>query len=740
MAAPSLKKKSQNRKMEGGSKFNKESKKSFKSKKKDSNDVVPPEALALQLEDDVPDFPRGGGSSLSKREREEIRAEVDAEFEAEERVLMKRKKGKKLQNKSHSDPDELGSLFGDGLTGNLPRFANKITLKNISPGMKLWGVVAEVNEKDLVISLPWGLRGLVRSIDALDPVLGDGTEDIEGNLPSIFHVGQLVSCTVLQLDDDKKDNGKRKIWLSLHLSLLHKGFSLDAIQEGMVLTAYVKSIEDHGYILHFGLPSFMGFLPKNSQAESRHAEMKVGQLLQGIVRSIDKTRKVVYLSSEPDALSKCVMKDLKGISIDLLVPGMMVNARVQSTLENGIMLSFLTYFTGTVDVLHLQNAFPTSNWKDDYNNNKKVNARILFIDPSTRAVGLTLNQHLIHNNTPLMHVKVGDIYDSAKVVRVDKGLGLLLEIPSTPVSTPAYVSISDVAENEVGKLEKKFKEGSKIRVRILGYKHLEGLATGILKASAFEGTVFTHSDVKPGMIVRAKILAVDSFGAIVQFPGGVKALCPLRHMSEFEIAKPRKKFKVGAELVFRVLGCKSKRITVTHKKTLVKSKLAILSSYVDVTDGLITHGWITKIEKHGCFVHFYNGVQGFAPRSELGLEPGDDAGSVYHAGQVVKCRVLSSIPASHRINLSFMMKPTRVSEEAVKLGSVVAGVVEKVAPFGVVVYINAKGYMKGTISTEHLADHHDQASLLKSVLKPGYEFDQLLVLEAKRMEDDSLRM
>lgn len=109
--------------------------------------------------------------------------------------------------------------------------------------------------------------------------------------------------------------------------------------------------------------------------ESRHADVKAGQLLQGIVRNIDKTRKVVYLSSESDAVSKCVvcfslyfslprldipavlmfickifmqMKDLKGVSIDLLVPGMMVNARVQSTLENGIMLSFLTYFTGTV--------------------------------------------------------------------------------------------------------------------------------------------------------------------------------------------------------------------------------------------------------------------------------------------------------------------------------------------------------------------------------------------------------
>lgn len=56
--------------------------------------------------------------------------------------------------------------------------------------------------------------------------------------------------------------------------------------------------------------------------------------------------------------------------------------------------------------------------------------------------------------------------------------------------------------------------------------------------------MFTHSDVIPGMVVRAKVTHVDSFGAIVQFPGGVKALCPLRHMSEFEIVKPGKKFKV----------------------------------------------------------------------------------------------------------------------------------------------------------------------------------------------------
>lgn len=70
----------------------------------------------------------GGGSSLSKHERDEIRAEVDAEFEAEE-LPSKKNKRKKSQKKIQAMPDDLGSLFGDGITGKLPRYANKITLK-----------------------------------------------------------------------------------------------------------------------------------------------------------------------------------------------------------------------------------------------------------------------------------------------------------------------------------------------------------------------------------------------------------------------------------------------------------------------------------------------------------------------------------------------------------------------------------------------------------------------------------
>ncbi|CAL5321258.1 unnamed protein product [Camellia sinensis] len=100
--------------------------------------------------------------------------------------------------------------------------------------------------------------------------------------------------------------------------------------------------------------------------------------------------------------------------------------------------------------------------------------------------------------------------------------------------------------------------------------------------------------------------------------------------------------------------------------------------------------------------------------SELGLEPGDDPTLLYHVEQVVKCRVTSSVPASRRINLSFVMTPARVTDDDVaKLGTIVSGVVERVTPHAAIVRVNAKGYTKGTICAEHLSDHQGIFSVFK---------------------------
>lgn len=66
---------------------------------------------------------------MSREGRNDAKEGVNKDFETDNRALKKRKKEKRVQNQNNSTEDDLGLLFGDGITGKLPRFANKITLK-----------------------------------------------------------------------------------------------------------------------------------------------------------------------------------------------------------------------------------------------------------------------------------------------------------------------------------------------------------------------------------------------------------------------------------------------------------------------------------------------------------------------------------------------------------------------------------------------------------------------------------
>lgn len=70
----------------------------------------------------------GGGRSLTREERNGIREEDDEELDSEARDFNKRKNKVRSRDFVPED-DNLGSLFGEGITGKLPRFANRITFK-----------------------------------------------------------------------------------------------------------------------------------------------------------------------------------------------------------------------------------------------------------------------------------------------------------------------------------------------------------------------------------------------------------------------------------------------------------------------------------------------------------------------------------------------------------------------------------------------------------------------------------
>lgn len=78
-----------------------------------------------------------------------------------------------------------------------------------------------------------------------------------------------------------------------------------------------------------------------------------------------------------------------------------------------------------------------------------------------------------------------------------------------------------------------------------------------------------------------------------------------------------------------------KKLILTLKKSLVQSKLPVLSSYEDAKPGLITHGFVVCAREFGCIVKFYNDVKGLVPKNELSSEPISCPDKVFHEGQVI---------------------------------------------------------------------------------------------------------
>ncbi|ONK74792.1 uncharacterized protein A4U43_C03F10190 [Asparagus officinalis] len=390
------------------------SQKPFKRSKKEKIPKEPAStdslSTSLLVQDDDPEFPRGGGSVLSRKEEAEARAEAEAEFEKEKKEFRKGKDRRKKKNErkkpAKGADDELGSLFGEGVTGRLPKFANRITLKNISPNMKLWGVIVEVNQKDLVIGLPGGLRGFVRTEDVSDIVLDNVDKDTETYiLPSIFHVGQLVSCIVLTVDDDKREgSGQKRIWLSLHLSLLYKGLTLDAVQDGMddvtkigsVVSGIVERLTASGVILHVDNAVYMkGMIPDEHLTDHRGQAMMFKSLLrpgykfdQLLVLDIEGQNLV--LSAKYSLL--CSLQEIPS-EVSQIRPLSVLHGYICNVIEAGCFVRFLGRLTGFSPKYKVADE-KIDNLLDAFSVGQSVRSYILNVNSETGRIKLSLKQSL----------------------------------------------------------------------------------------------------------------------------------------------------------------------------------------------------------------------------------------------------------------------------------------------------------------------------------------------------------
>ena len=179
------------------------------------------------------------------------------------------------QRSSLEDTYEEEDFFKSLAPSKVPKFVELLKFKSVCRGLKVLGVVTEVLATEVRVSLPHGLRGRVLLENAGVRSGNGGSRGHHGHLDGWFTPGQVVRCRVVAdamraegAEGQGGSTGKGKqrrnalVELSVDLEYVHDGLRKDAVFEGACLTGSVQSVEDHGYVLGFGVKGASGFLAK----------------------------------------------------------------------------------------------------------------------------------------------------------------------------------------------------------------------------------------------------------------------------------------------------------------------------------------------------------------------------------------------------------------------------------------------------------------------------------------------
>ncbi|XP_077380962.1 protein RRP5 homolog isoform X2 [Festucalex cinctus] len=676
------------------------------------------------------DFPRGGTVKKACENKLAVRTQVDNLFESNDKEDYKKRKGDSKDDKKVKKQKTTGKNQ-DPLTLNASAKSVEILhFKNLKEGMLMLGCVKDVSDFDVTVSLPCGLQGYLSIRNVCDSYTQLLTEQLDSPdmgyifaLPHLFCSGMMLRCVIAKLDNAK--GGAISIQLSVNPKLVNKALTSNALQVGMVLSGCVESLEDHGCIIDVGVKGTKAFLPKKpgKDKHSSDNELKVGQYVTCEIKEVKNDGRLLQLSTNPSAVSQACAESQQGWTLTNLLPGLLVKATIRKVTQHGLLLDLLSSFSGQVDFLHLE-----PEMADSYTEGSKVLARVLYIDPATRLVGLSLRGYIVQPKTRISTIptggdRIGEVVKDCRITAMHHNSGAILELPD---KTQVFVHKNHLMEQKGPSNENKVLALPKHICRIIDFNPIDQIYRASLRKTVIEEPFFRYHDLQVGQIVEGRVSALLNRGMVVQLSSHIRGLVPRTHLSEIVLKHPEKKYVEGMKVTCRVLSVDAdkKEVYLTRKKTLIESSLPLFLSYGDARPGRESHGFIVCVKNFGCIVRFYNHVKGLVTVGELSSEVILNPEEVFYVGQVVRARVLECFPKKEKMVLSFKCAMKGDTEETAKdlseyeVGKKLEAEVLKKSTRGLEVSILPDD-VRAFLPTMHLSDVVPNCSLLWEALQEG---------------------
>jgi rRNA biogenesis protein RRP5 len=298
-------------------------------------------------------------------------------------------------------------------------------------------------------------------------------------------------------------------------------------------------------------------------------------------------------------------------------------------------------------------------------------------------------------------IPVGDVVAGTveKIVINERGLGGLIVKIAEGIS--GLVPEMHLADVHLQHPEKKFREGMKVKARILSTnpsKHQIRLTLKKTLVNSEAPAIKSYDELSVGLQVPGTIINVMQSGAIVQFYGTLRGFLPISEMSEAFIRDPKEHFRVGQVVSVHILAFNpdESRLIVSCKdpsafgmeKQLALNKLKL---------GDVVSAKVTQKTEDDVFVELENAsLRALLPISHLtdkSTSKNQSALKKIHVNQALELVVLDKNEGRRSITVS--MRPSLIKGakdgkfltclEDAKVGNMAQGFVRNITPTAVFV-------------------------------------------------------
>lgn len=184
---------------------------------------------------------------------------------------------------------------------------------------------------------------------------------------------------------------------------------------------------------------------------------------------------------------------------------------------------------------------------------------------------LSFERHILEQRfLRIEDIPVGEVVEGEiekLVISQDGVSGLLVKLAEGIVG---YVPETHLADIQLQHPEKKFREGLKVKARVLSTDPVKRQFRLTLKKTLVNSEavpIKSFEDLVLGMQVPGTIVNVLSNGAVVQFYGPLRGFLPVSEMSEAYIRDPKEHFRVGQVVSVHILNfdANSRKLFVSCK-------------------------------------------------------------------------------------------------------------------------------------------------------------------------------